>query len=100
MRHIVVAAVALVCLPSAAASAHEWYSGLTEPNSFRSCCGEYDCAPVAMCATSDGKEGIAPGGVCRSIPWDKVLGVASPDGEAHACVVLGEIRCVILPGEV
>ena len=42
-------------------------------------------------------------GVCRPIPWDKVLDLPSPDGGAHACwQSFGQpsaIRCVILPGE-
>ena len=51
----------------------------------------------------DRKEGLLIEGICRPIPWDKVLNVASPDGGVHACwQSFGHppaVRCVILPGE-
>ena len=62
-----------------------------------------DCHPVRLCVLPDRKEGLLIEGICRSIPWDKVLNVASPDGGAHACwQSFGHppaVRCVILPGE-
>ena len=52
----------------------------------------------------DRKEGLLIEDTCRPIPWDKVLGVSSPDGGAHACWghIAGRpnVLCVILPGQV
>jgi len=56
-----------------------------------------------LCLLPDRKEGLLIEGTCRPVPWDKVLGVASPDGGAHACWRHRDDRldvlCVILPGE-
>jgi hypothetical protein len=72
----------------------------TRPSTERS---NPDCPPVGLCLLPDGKEGLLLEGACRPLPWDKVLGVASPDDGAHACWYwLGgrpRVRCVILPGE-
>ena len=88
---------------AAPAQAHGWYTGLRDGIG-RSCCDDRDCRPVGLCVLPDRKEGLLIAGVCRPIPWDKVLGVVSPDGGAHACwQPVGRrpnIRCVILPGEV
>jgi hypothetical protein len=96
--------VVLVLLASAApAGAHDWYSDLRDSKGAL-CCNARDCHPVGQCVRPDRTEGLVIGGECRPIPWDKVLGVASPDGGAHACWgrVRGRpnVRCVILPGEV
>ena len=60
-------------------------------------------SPGRNVCPADRKEGLLIEGVCRPIPWDKVLNVASPDGGAHACWQhFGHppaVRCVILPGE-
>ena len=84
------------------AGAHGWYTGLRNRSGI-SCCADKDCRPVELCVLPDRKEGLLIEGVCRPIPWDKVLNVASPDGGAHACwQSFGHppaVRCVILPGE-
>ena len=97
--------IGLVLLLLSAATpawAHGWYTGLRNRNGI-SCCEAKDCHPVELCVMPDRREGLLIEGVCRSIPWDKVLNVVSPDGGAHACwQPFGHpppVRCVILPGE-
>lgn len=94
----------LALLASAApAAAHGWYTGLHD-GAGKSCCNDRDCRPVGQCLLPDRKEGLLVEGACGPIPWDKVLGVTSPDGGAHACWDQRDGRphvlCVILPGEV
>jgi len=99
------ALAALTCLVAAGAKAHDWYSGLHDKNGV-SCCGGEDCRPTAMCRLPDGREGIVVLDVCRPIPWDKVLGIAAPDGRAHVCAVPSRngggalVLCVVLAGSV
>ena len=95
--------ILFVLLAAAApAGAHDWYTGLRNRSGI-SCCEDKDCRPVGLCVLPDRKEGLLIEGICRPIPWDKVLNVASPDGGAHACwQPFGHppaVRCVILPGE-
>ena len=94
---------ALACLAPAGAEGHDWYSDLNDKYGV-SCCGGEDCKPTAMCHLADGREGIVVLDACRPIPWDKVLGVPSPDGRAHVCAVPSRngggalVLCVILAG--
>ena len=85
------------------AEAHDWYTGLHNGLG-QSCCNDKDCRPVGLCVLPDRKEGLMIEGTCRPIPWDKVLGIVSPDGGAHACWYdIGgrpKVLCVILPGDV
>ena len=94
-----------LCLLSTVTQAHEWYTGLKAPNGVR-CCDGKDCHPTGSCRTPDNKEGIISRWGCISIPWDKVLGIASPDGGPHICESLTAdpstspvIYCVILGGQ-
>jgi len=98
-------ALVLLLLATAAAApaaAHDWYTGLKSPAGV-SCCNQRDCRSVSMCVLPDRREGLLVEDACRPIPRDKVLGVASPDGAAHACWTylngLPDLQCVILPGE-
>jgi hypothetical protein len=99
------ALTALACLAPAGAEAHDWYSGLRNKYG-KSCCDGEDCRPTAMCRLPNGREGIVVFDACRLIPWDKVLGVPSPDGRAHVCAVpsqngggvLALVMCVVLGG--
>ena len=83
---------------SVPAQGHEWYTGLRAPDTGIPCCDVRDCAPAEMCVDDSGKEGLLISGACVPIDWTKVLNMISPDGEAHACVVTGQVRCIILPG--
>jgi hypothetical protein len=80
------------------AFAHDWYTNLKDGMG-RSCCGGHDCAPVGMCSTESVGEGLSIDGKCVPIDYTKVLPDLSPDGQAHACVVGGVLRCVLLPGQ-
>lgn len=88
---------------AAPASAHGWYTDLRDGKG-KSCCNDRDCRPVNQCVLPDRKEGLLIEGVCGPIPWDKVLGVVSPDGGAHACWNhlngRANVLCVVLPGSV
>jgi hypothetical protein len=95
----------LLVLATTTAEAHSWYFGLRD-TAGRSCCNDQDCRPVGLCVLPDHKEGLLIEGTCRPIPWDKVLDIASPDGNAHACWnhiatrPNPNVLCVILPGQV
>ena len=103
VRPSLVLLLPLLLASAAPASAHGWYTGLRDGIG-RSCCDDRDCRPVGLCVLPDRREGLLIEGACRPIPWDKVLGVASPDGGAHACWYGRGRRltvlCVILPGAV
>jgi hypothetical protein len=92
----------LTLAPAAPVRAHDWYTGLRDARG-RSCCSDRDCRPVGLCVLPDRKEGLLIEGACRPVPRDKLLGVASPDGGAHACWNRRggrpNLLCVILPGE-
>jgi hypothetical protein len=85
------------------ASAHDWYTELRRPDGKGSCCSDRDCRPVEQCTLPSGKDGLSIEGRCVSIPRDKVLPVASPDGRSHACWNylngVPRILCVILGGQ-
>jgi hypothetical protein len=96
----------LVAAAVNSATAHDWYSRLKDANGL-TCCNNRDCRPVAYCACADGGQCIEFDRQCVPIPWDRVLPLASPDGQPHACwwpstPYLGTtepmIFCVILPG--
>jgi hypothetical protein len=101
------AALALVLgLLSSPAAAHGWYSGLKIPNgpmAGASCCDESDCKPTEYCVLPNGKQGLVSRFGCVSIPWDKVLGVASPDGGPSICEAPYTANfvpyCVVLGGD-
>lgn len=91
-------------LVGSVADAHDWYSGLTS-NAGQSCCNERDCRQVPYRLSHAGaREEIHANGRWWPIEWDKVLPIASPDGEAHACWDnprgKPRFRCIILPGQV
>jgi hypothetical protein len=94
---------ALAGLAPTGTEGHDWYSGLKDRYGV-SCCDGEDCQPTAMCRLPDGREGLVVFDVCRPIPWDRVLGLASPDGRAHVCAVPSRngggllVLCVILAG--
>ena len=75
----------------ASARAHDWYTGLRNRSGL-SCCENKDCRPVGLCVLPDRKEGLLIEGVCRPIPWDKVLNIASPDGGAHVRASMDQMR--------
>jgi hypothetical protein len=93
-RHLL---VAVGLLMPAQAAAHEWYADLKNKLG-HVCCNNKDCKVVSLCYGSDGKEGVEHLGSCLPIPPHAVLDMPSPDGEAHACILGGVVRCAILPG--
>jgi hypothetical protein len=99
-RHLLVA-VGLLTPAQAAAHQFAWYDGLRDGLG-RSCCDNRDCKPVEMCSADGIGEGILINGACTQVPYDKVLPLAAPDGNAHACWYMSGgkpyFRCVILPG--
>jgi hypothetical protein len=85
---------------------HDWYSDLkvpTGPQQGQSCCGGGDCRPTRYCTLPSGKQGVVSRFGCVAIPWDKVLGIASPDGQPHLCEAPFTATffpyCVILGGD-
>lgn len=100
-------AMVLAMVICCSAAAHDWYEDLLNRHGNR-CCSGHDCRPVDLCLRPNRVQGLLIHGVCVAIPWDKVLPIPSPDGQAHVCTfmppmnyaVLPYIRCVILPGSV
>ena len=71
--------VLLLLVAAVPAGAHSWYTGLRNRSGI-SCCEDRDCRPVGLCVLPGKREGVEIEGVCRPIPWDKVLDLPSPDG--------------------
>jgi hypothetical protein len=66
LRAATAAVVAFWFLLSASNSwAHEWYSGLKQPDG-RSCCNGFDCAATQMCV-QDGREGVMVKGAANAL---------------------------------
>jgi hypothetical protein len=101
-RRILLLVATTLPLGTGPAAAHGWYTGLVSPQG-QSCCNDRDCHPVGQCVRADGKEGLLIEGDCLPIPQEKVLGISSPDGRAHACwnYLNGkpQIICVIRGGD-
>ena len=81
---------------------HDWYRGLQSPRS-NNCCNDRDCHEVPLRSTPGeiGHE-VYINGAWMPVPPNAIVGMFSPDGNAHACWSgTGRnpyIRCVILPG--
>jgi hypothetical protein len=81
------------------AAAHDWYTGLRNSHA-QVCCGGHDCAavpPEMAREDTDGSIEIRYGQKWLRVPPDNILDITSPDGRMHACIVGGEVRCLILP---
>lgn len=93
--------LAAACCGSA--DAHDLFANLHSPNG-QLCCGDIDCKPVDECVLPDHHQGLMIEGTCTPIPPGTTLGMASPDGQAHACYGhtngVPFVRCAILPGDV
>lgn len=99
MRWLAFAALFVATQPTA----HDWYTDLSS-NRGQPCCDDRDCRGVAYRLNhKTGREEIRANGRWWPIEWDKVLPVASPDGDAHACWDSPrgkpDFRCIILPGQ-
>lgn len=94
------------------AAPHDWYEGLQVPEGGSPCCGDKDCAPYPHRSTpGETQYELFIRGEWWPVPQDRVLGMFSPDGQAHACCFYGHgstgcdardpvaFRCVILPGQ-
>lgn len=81
----VVAGCVALLLIAGSAQGHSFYTELQRPDGGGSCCSSTDCRPVQPCLTTNKRSGFMADGVCEEIPANKVLPVASPDGELHAC---------------
>lgn len=103
------------CLFATAALPHDWYTGTTNAAG-QSCCGGQDCGTVPASSVSCDADGcdvtVTPGEhVGLKAKWGSEPMVFrftgqpmfSPDGQNHACIVLGEIpqriaRCLWVGG--
>jgi len=95
--------VPLIVLCTSSARAHDWYTGLVDPVTGYSCCGGYDCHPVArenIRVSRNGDMELFLDGGWRHVDPEKILKMSSPDSRVHACWLPAsqELRCVILPG--
>lgn len=94
--------VVLLLTVGDAALAHDWYTGLRSPKTGGQCCNDRDCEPVPHRSTPGGMGvELMIDGTWFPVEPHTVLGLFSPDGQAHACWPRSgevKIRCVILPG--
>lgn len=97
-------------LLSSPAEAHDYYRDLKIPSgpmAGSSCCNGGsqggDCRETTYCVLPSGKQGLVTRFGCQSIPWDKVLGVVSPDGKPSICEAPYTTNfvpyCVVLGGD-
>jgi hypothetical protein len=95
---VATAASLLLAAGCGGAEAHDFYTGLQRPDVGGSCCNGQDCHPTSMCVLPDGKEGIVAAWGCIGVPWDKVVGMSSPDGGAHICEMPDRrfVLCVVI----
>jgi hypothetical protein len=102
-------AVALtVILNAGPVSAHDWYTGLHNPQGL-SCCGENDCHRVGHRYSPGTGHEVEINGRWVQIASTIILPQSSPDGLAHACYtpaywsyppigIYFNVHCVILGG--
>lgn len=93
------AIIALALLAAVPAQAHDWYTGLKNQKG-QDCCAGIHCQPVGACVLPDHREGLMIGDLCMPIPDEALVKESSPDGNSHACIVGGQLRCAILGGGV
>lgn len=93
---------AILCLLTAPALAHDWYSELKVPGTNMSCCNMRDCRETVQCVLPDRRLGVQVERECQPIDDRAVLPLPSPDGQMHVCVhhVDGRPRqrCTIVGG--
>lgn len=95
-RFFLAAALILVASPT---EAHDWYTGLKNSHA-QVCCGGSDCAAVPPGMSREDTDGVIEilhDQKWLRVPQDNILDITSPDGRMHACIVAGEVRCLILP---
>lgn len=78
--------------------AHDWYSGIRNPNTGVGCCGGNDCGPVDVNRILEtDREYIIDGKWVFKKPEDVM---PSQDGGYHACIWGGKPRCFFAPSNV
>ena len=81
-----------------------FYKKLLRPDTKTSCCNMTDCRPTAG-RISEGHYEVKVNGAWISVPQDKILQTAAPDGGYHVCAPLnfkgtpGELYCVVIAPE-
>jgi hypothetical protein len=81
-----------------------FYKKLLRPDTKTSCCNMTDCRPTAGRITQGHYE-VKVNGAWISVPQDKILQTAAPDGGYHVCAPLnfkgapGELYCVVVAPE-
>lgn len=82
----------------------EFYSTLMRPDTKTSCCNLPDCRPTDL-RTVGGQQQILKDGRWITLPRDKIVRVAPPDGGAHICAPPSAsitwdpdfVFCVVMP---
>lgn len=81
-----------------------FYKKLLRPDTKTLCCNMTDCRPTAGRITQGHYE-VKVNGAWISVPQDKILQTAAPDGGYHVCAPLnfkgtpGELYCVVVAPE-
>ena len=100
MNAIALIAGALLAALLAPASAHEWYTGLTNAQG-QDCCGGQHGRAVLPGDVLDTPEGllVRHGEEWLLVPDDAILEEGSPDGMLHVCIlgIPPMVRCLIKP---
>ena len=86
---------ALVCL-ARTAIAHDIYGSWLRNDGMGSCCNMQDCAPAAAERRGDNWY-VKAGDGWLKVPEEVVLRKNSPDGQAHACILGGQVICFVEP---
>lgn len=91
----IIATIILVQLAHPPEGAPDHYTGLTNPRTGQTCCGNQDCKPVSGDQIYDGDNYYEYMGM--RIP--KSQAQASFDGGWHVCIVGSppELRCILVP---
>jgi hypothetical protein len=84
----------------------EFYSKLMRPDTKTSCCNLADCRPTEVRTAGDHYE-VKKDGRWITVPPDKIVKVAAPDGGAHICAPPSYgtswepdfVFCIVMPQE-
>lgn len=79
------------------ASAHSWYTGMSNPITRDTCCGGKDCFPISIERVVE-KSAVYVVDGKYAFPKDQAL--PSPDGNYHVCIYGGKVHCMFFPSNV
>jgi hypothetical protein len=91
--HRMLLGIAFLALLSPA-EAHDWYSGIRNPQTGWGCCGGADCHAIDVGRVEETADAFIVDGKWR---FDKDEAMPAQDGQYHACIWGGKPRCFFYP---